>query len=237
MAKKPQTRKGIMHQAFTLLEVLISIALLGIMLPALFSVVDMLKDSNDHLLTHLEKAKKVTKATKVLYMDILSSDGEISIKTEEQSRLCMNETKNSLYGLPVAKVCWVVMKEKNTLARIEGGYFSLPLKSEDRVEVDLVMQGVEIFDVYHKKEKIQVLLKEKNKDPISFLVQGVINPVLKVLANGTKMMRDGRKIFIDGTIIYKDGSKLLPDGIFVPSANKVKLKTKQNKNNKTSSRP
>jgi prepilin-type N-terminal cleavage/methylation domain-containing protein len=168
-----------MRKAFTLIEVLISIALLGIMLPALFSAVDMLKDSNEHLLSYLEKSKKITKATKVLYMDILSSDGNITIKTNERSRLCMNESKNSLYGLPVAKICWVVLKEKNTLARIEGGYFDLPLKSEDRVEVDLVMQGVEVFDAYHQKDKILVLIKEKNKNAISFLVQGVTKQVKK----------------------------------------------------------
>jgi prepilin-type N-terminal cleavage/methylation domain-containing protein len=179
MANQHPERKSNARGAFTLLEVLISIALLGIMLPALFSAVDMLKDSNEHLFEYLEKSKKVTKATKVLYMDILSSDGNISIKTDEQSRLCMNETKNSLYGLPVAKVCWVVLKEKNTLARIEGGHYKLPLRSEDRVEVDLAMEGVDTFDVYHQADKVLVLLQEKNKNPISFLVQGVTKPVKK----------------------------------------------------------
>jgi len=181
------------RKAFTLLEVLISIALLGIMLPALFSAVDMLRDSNEHLLEHLEKSKKVTKATKVLYMDILSSDGNITIKTDEYSRLCMNETKNSLYNLPVAKVCWVVLKEKNTLARIEGGTYKLPLRSEDRVEVDLVMPGVEIFDVYHQKDKILVLLQEKNKEPISFLVQGITKPVKKKVVKKKKVRNNKRR--------------------------------------------
>ncbi|HIP28601.1 MAG TPA: prepilin-type N-terminal cleavage/methylation domain-containing protein, partial [Sulfurovum sp.] len=51
------------RKAFTLLEVLISIALLGIILVPLFSVVDLMKDSNKHLLESLEKSKQITKAT------------------------------------------------------------------------------------------------------------------------------------------------------------------------------
>src|SRR5665648_142799 len=118
------------RKAFTLLEVLISIALLGIILLALYSSVEMLQDSNKHLLGYLEKSKKITKSTKVLYLDILSSDGNISIEKDEFPRLCMEETKNSLYALPAAKVCWVVLKKQNTLARIEGNDYTLPLRSE-----------------------------------------------------------------------------------------------------------
>ena len=58
--------------AFTLIEVLIAIALLGIMLPALYQSVDLLRDSNAHLFSYLEKAKKITKATDTLYLDLVS---------------------------------------------------------------------------------------------------------------------------------------------------------------------
>ena len=87
------------RSAFTLIEVLISIALLGIILPALYQTVDLLRDSNSHLFDYLEKAKKVTQATDTLYLDIISSDGNISIKKDEYSRVCMEQTKNSLYAL------------------------------------------------------------------------------------------------------------------------------------------
>jgi len=164
------------RKAFTLLEVLISIALLGIILPALFSTVDMLHNSNQHLLKYLEKSKKITKATKVLYLDILGSDGNISIRKDEFTRLCMQETTNSLYALPVAKVCWVVLKKQNTLVRIEGNNYMLPLRVEQRVEVTTVMEAIELFDVYHSKDKVLVLLQQKGKEPISFMVQGITKP-------------------------------------------------------------
>ena len=167
------------RKAFTLMEVLVSIALLGIILPALYHSVDMLRDSNQHLFKYLEKSKKVSTATQTLYLDILSSDGNITIKKDEFSRLCMEQTKNSLYALPVAKVCWVVLKKGNTLVRIEGNAYHLPVGSEERVEIDPIMKNVEIFDIYHQKDKILVLLQQQAKEPISFMVQGVSKPKLK----------------------------------------------------------
>lgn len=168
-----------MRHAFTLIEVLISIALMGIILVALFSSVDMLQDSNAHLLHHLKKAKKVTKATQVLYSDIIGSDGNITIDKDGFSRVCITHTRNSLYGLPQAKVCWVVLKQNNQLIRVEGGAYHLPLKLEERVEVDMITKDIILFDVYHAKDKVLVLLQQKGKSEIAFMVQGVRKPLLK----------------------------------------------------------
>jgi len=165
--------------AFTLVEVLISIALLGIILPALYQSVDLLRDSNSHLFEYLEKAKKSTQATDTLYLDIVSSDGNISIQKDEYSRVCIEQTKNSLYALSVAKVCWLVLKKDKTLVRVEGNSYTLPLGLEERVEVNPVMKNVEIFDVYYEKDKILVLLQQYAKEPISFMIQGVSRPVKK----------------------------------------------------------
>ena len=181
------------RKAFTLMEVLVSIALLGIILPALYQSVDMLRDSNQHLFEYLEKAKKVSKATQTLYLDILSSDGNITIKKDEFTRLCMEQTKNSLYALPVAKVCWVVLKKDNTLARIEGNAYNLPLGSEERVEINPIMKDVEVFDVYHQKDKILVLLQQQAKEPISFMVQGVSEPEKKKKKKKKKTKKPKKK--------------------------------------------
>ena len=167
------------RKAFTLLEVLISIALLGIVIVALFSAVDMLQNSNQHLEKYVEKSQKITKASKVLYLDILGADGNITIQKDEFTRLCMEETQNSLYALPRAKVCWVVLKKDNTLARIEGNGYHLPVRSEERVEIDPIMTDIEVFDIYHEKDKVLVLIQQQEKEPISFMVQGITKPVNK----------------------------------------------------------
>ena len=165
--------------AFTLIEVLIAIALLGIILPALYQSVDLLRDSNSHLFTYLEKAKKITKATDTLYLDLVSSDGNISIQKDEYSRVCIEQTKNSLYALSVAKVCWAVLKKDKTLVRVEGNNYKLPLGSEEKVEVNPIMKNVEVFDVYYQKDKILVLLQQTAQEPISFMIQGITKPIKK----------------------------------------------------------
>lgn len=167
------------RKAFTLLEVLISIALMGIVIVALFSSVDMMQNSNQQLAQYVEKSKKITKATKVLYLDILGSDGNITIQKDEFSRVCMEETQNSLYALPASKVCWIVLKKENTLARIEGNNYKLPVGSEERVEVDSVMNNIEVFDVYHEKDKVLVLIQQQGKEPVSFMLQGITKTVPK----------------------------------------------------------
>ncbi len=164
------------RRAFTIIEVLIAIALMGIILPALYESVILLRNSNSHLFEYLGKAKKVTHATDTLYLDLVSSDGNISIQKGEFPRVCIENTKNSLYALSVAKVCWVVLKKENTLLRIEGYDYHLPLKEDEKVEVNTVMENVELFDIYYVKDKILVLLQQKAKEPISFMIQGVEKP-------------------------------------------------------------
>jgi len=165
--------------AFTIIEVLIAIALMGIILPALYETVALLRDSNTHLFKYLEKAKKVTQATDTLYLDLISSDGNISIKKDDFSRVCIENSRNSLYALSMAKVCWVVLKAEKTLVRVEGYDYTLPLRAEDKVEVDAVMKNVEIFDLYYQKDKILVLLQQHEKEPITFMIQGVSMPKKK----------------------------------------------------------
>jgi len=199
--------------AFTLIEVLIAIALLGIILPALYQSVDLLRDSNSHLFEYLEKAKKVTRATDTLYLDMVSADGNISIQKDEYSRVCIEQTKNSLYALPVAKVCWLVLKKDKTLVRVEGNNYKLPLGLEERVEVNPIMKNVEVFDVYYEKEKILVLLQQKAQEPISFMIQGISKPAKK-----KEKLKKPKKSNKKNRIPPKETNSTRPPGPGVPVA-------------------
>ena len=161
------------RNAFTLIEVLISIALLSLVLLALYNSVGMLRKSNAQLFQHLQNADKEKEGTETLFLDIAGSDGNITITGDEFSRLCLESTVNSLYGLPAAKVCWVVSKEKHILLRSEGNGYMLPTRSDDRVEVAGVIRDIELFRVYRKKSNVLVVLRQKNRKSVSFMVQGV----------------------------------------------------------------
>jgi len=177
------------RKAFTLLEVLISIGLMGIVLVALFSTVDTMQDSNRHLLKHLEKSKKISKATKVLFLDIMASDANLTLKKDEFSRLCIEETTHSLYALSIAKVCWLVLKKDKALIRVEGNNYNLPTKDEEKVEIDIIMKDIEIFDIYHEKDKVLVLIKQHKKEPISFMLQGILKAKAKKVKNVKKPIK------------------------------------------------
>ena len=162
--------------AFTLIEVLISIVLLGIILPALYESVKLLRDSNSHLFEHLQISKNELKEIQTLFLDIASSDGNLTLHNDEFDRLCLEHTKNSLYGLFDAKVCWVVLKEGPALLRIEGNGYHLPLRLDEHVQVDKIMKKVSLFDIHWKDDKVLVFLQEEGKEAVSFMVQGVTKP-------------------------------------------------------------
>jgi len=205
-------------KAFTLIEMLVSVMLLGFVMMALYNSSDMLRTSNAHLYKYLQKSSKTTQTSEVLYLDILGSDGNITITKEDSFyRLIINSTTSSLYGRQNAKVAWLVYKENNALLRIEGGDFELPLAIEDRVDIDEVAQKMELFSIYRSKQndKILVILKEASNDAKSFLVQNLnlanLSPTAQE-ANSTLPMQQSTNIIEtpqDSTPIVGEGDNFI----------------------------
>lgn len=167
------------RSAFTLIEVLIAIALMGLVLPALYQSVDVLHTSNRHLYTKIQQSREKSAYVRTLYLDIAGSDGNLSIGKNDFDRLCMEHTTNSLYGLSEAKVCWVVIKKQHTLVRIEGVAYHLPLRENERVEADSVKQGMTLFNIEQKNGKVLVVMQADGEKATAFLVQGITKPKLK----------------------------------------------------------
>jgi len=186
------------RKAFTLIEVLISIALLSIVMLGLYSALDMQRSSNKHLFQYLTKAIDSDKAIMVLYRDILYSDGNLTIKKSEYDRFCINSTTNSLYGLSQAKVCWVVAKDNNQLLRIEGNGYQLPLRYEDRVAIDQVMDNIVQFDITRNKgdDKVVAILQASHEKPYTFMLQGIIQPKLNIKKKVKKKSNPPQEKFI-----------------------------------------
>ena len=167
------------RHAFTLIEVLISVALLSVVMLGLYSALSMQRSSNKHLFSYLTKAIEDDKVIMVLYQDLMYSDGNLTIKKGEFDRLCIYNTGNSLYGLSRATVCWLVEKEENKLLRVEGNNYKLPLKYDDKVAVDLTMNHIELFDVTRQKGEVLVVLQAAGGEPYTFMLQGIVQPPKK----------------------------------------------------------
>jgi len=171
MASKPTLRP-----AFTLIEILISTMLLSIVLIGLYSVLDTQRRSVSNIKNNLDKSVGYDRAIMVLYNDILYSDGNLTIKKGERDTLCIESTTNSLYELGSAKVCWLVLKDKDYLTRVEGNEYKLPLGLEDKVEVNKILEGTRVFEVARDKDKVLVYAQQLNKEPYTFLLQGIRVP-------------------------------------------------------------
>ncbi len=177
-------------KGFTIIEVLISITLLSFVLMALYNSSKILRNSNLHLFEYLQTSTNSLKGSKTLFMDILQSDGNITINTNEKfHRLTLENTKNSLYGEAQAKVVWLVYKDGNTLLRIEGGEYNIPLKNEEHVNIDVIAKDVELFKIYKSKTKtkILVMLKLKRQEPQLFMSQNIQTIPLKNKTNKPKI--------------------------------------------------
>ncbi len=180
-----------LKHGFTLLEVLISIMLLSLVLMALYRSADILRNSNKNLFHHLERSSDSIKGAKVLYIDLLQADGNITIENRDKNfyRVIIYNTKHSLHGLYSAKVVWLVYKENKTLLRLEGIDFNLPLKEDNRVETDVISKNIELFTVYKskKRDKILFIIKSVGKEAQSFMIQQIskTRPKLKLVNPST----------------------------------------------------
>lgn len=175
-------------KAFTLLEVLISVTLLSLVLMALYKSADLMRGSNLHLFNYLKQATSTLKGSSTLYKDLIYADHNITINTEEKfHRLTIENTTHSLYGLAQAKVVWLVYKKDNTLLRIEGGRYSIPLRNEERVEIDVVLKNLELFKIYKskKKDKMLAMIQVVGKEPQIFMTQNLTQVPPKVKDKNT----------------------------------------------------
>jgi prepilin-type N-terminal cleavage/methylation domain-containing protein len=162
--------------SFTLIETIISVALLGIIFTYLYSTIDTLKRSDRFYKEKLFDFQEKQKIVKVLYSDLILANSKIDLlqaDSKEFSTLKI-KTLNSLYNIANPTVIWYVSKD-NTLCRVESTKdINLPLKF-DNIKysfIDRIKSDIELFRVFSsKKSSSLVYIESKKGEEIIFEVK------------------------------------------------------------------
>ena len=166
-----------MKKAFTLVEVMVSIVLLGIMFTYIYGTINSVKKQNNH---YIEKSNKIKKEAKILYlinMDIAQAIGTISVTNREKYDVVQFKTKNSIYDIIEPNVIYLVSKKDNALIRIES-VNSLNFDNKDQLTrtflyADVLMENTISFKALYESRFVTILLRGENIKPIVYKIPTV----------------------------------------------------------------
>jgi len=164
-----------MKKAFTLIEVLVSVVLLGLISVFIASTISQTKNNNMLFEHKVNGDKKLEFLVDILYNDIYFSKSLTVTGLKKYSVLYI-KSKNSIYGIDEPYITWLVLKEKNKLIRIESARkITLPVKEELKkfLFIDEVIKDCEHFTINISKDKKKILtyLHVKDKKPIIFEIE------------------------------------------------------------------
>ncbi len=157
-------------RAFTLVELIISVILLGLIVNFLYTSVSNLQKSNILLANLSKESQKKEQIINLLYSDILLAT-DINITGRKNSTLKL-QTKNSIFDIEYPYVAWLISKDNMTLLRVESikKLDDKSVENRDLYHISVVKEGCERFMIYNSKDKKNILvhIKFKDEEPILF---------------------------------------------------------------------
>ncbi len=169
----------LVKKGFTLIEVMISIVLIGILVAYLYGVLENLRHSTSLLEKRDRKLSENEIFLSLIRKDILEAS-TISISNGgSRNSILSLETTNSIYNSHICHVKWFLNLDSNQLIRAESPIpFRLPVPVEKLhfVRFDIFQNGIEEFHILQSKDKKSLLLysKELNTTSIFAIELGVI---------------------------------------------------------------
>lgn len=155
---------------FTLIEVLVSIAILAILFTFLSKTISTTKKLNQ---PYLEKAHKIdteAKIFRILVNDFSQIVGEASIIYGKKYDIVRIQTKNTIYNIIQPYVTYIVSNKDLTLIRTESlEKFDINKKDEIYKQLifgDILSRDIDSFKVFFKNNYFNIFLKSKNISPL-----------------------------------------------------------------------
>ena len=160
----------ILKKGFSLVELIISVVLLGIIVTFLYSTVSNLEKTNRIFAANEHTLSQSEKVIELLYDDIFAAD-TLTLKGLDNSLLSM-QTGNSIFDIAKPYVTWLVVRDKNTLLRFESirAFKDMNSQNSDYFHISKVGEDCEIFKIYqsNSKEHILIHIQFKDKEPIVY---------------------------------------------------------------------
>jgi prepilin-type N-terminal cleavage/methylation domain-containing protein len=159
------------RNAFTLIELLISIALFGLIIVFLFGVIDELRKQQTFFQEKEAVISKKNQIVSLLRRDLnLAHSVSVSASiSKDFDTVTILGSDRSLYGSDRPYVVWLVLKADNTLLRLESlTPITLPIKSEAlyRIHSDLIGKNCEQFRLYDSLKHRLIYLKFEDQSPL-----------------------------------------------------------------------
>ena len=158
------------RKAFSLVEMIISVILLGIIVVFLYETVSNLEQTNRIFSNNENSLSKKERILDLLYEDIFLANS-LEIKGTDNSLVSI-QTSNTLFDIAQPNVTWLVVREKNTLLRFESTkeFEKMSSDNSDYYHISKVGENCEIFKVYqsNKKENILIHIQFKDQEPMVY---------------------------------------------------------------------
>jgi len=159
-----------MKKSFTLIEVLISITILGILFNFLFSITSDIKKQNQHLISKSTNIFNQKTIFKTLVSDFSQSIDSPSVIYGKNYDIVRFSSKNSYYGIIEPVITYYVSKKEHSLIRTESlNKYDLYKKEdiyENQILADILCDKVSSFKVYYKDNFYNILLRTETLEPI-----------------------------------------------------------------------
>ncbi len=164
-----------MKRAFTLVEIMVSVVLLGLISMFVSSAIQQTKKNNRVFETQTKRDNKLEKAVDTIYADI-SQSKSISIDTQKHYSTLHVKSKNSLYGISEPHIVWLVLKKNNTLVRLESARkITLPVKKEFEkyIFIDKTIENCDDFSINlsNGKDSVLALISVKDRPDALFEIK------------------------------------------------------------------
>ena len=164
-------------RAFTLVEVLVSVAILAILFTFLSNTISFTKKLNKPYIQKADEIYKQSKVFKILVKDFSQAIGVANITYGKRFDTVKIKTKNSIYNIIEPNVTYFVSKKDNTLIRTESlESYDLDLKNDiEKVFIygDVLTENVKSFKVFFNTKFFNLLLRVNDNNPIVLKLERV----------------------------------------------------------------